>query len=302
MVSYSARKAWQCRISLHHILSKLLPGLLSSMELFSEYTAAATCSMNFNSPGGTKVVCEPKVCPMLENMETTVLMGFTNLNPGNTTGYLAVDNTNHLLILSFRGSRTAGNRKADGQYQQRDIPWICQGCQVHSGFYNSWTNNSEYIVAAVNMYADVYRDYPIVFTGHSLGGAIATLGAVLEDWGRDITLFTYGCPELGNYDFANYITNTFGTQGTKGFGVRVTHTNDPIPKVLSNDKNISKDWQYSTTSPEFWITSKNHVPVTEDDIKVIYGIDNKSGNLGTNTSDPFAHNWYFGDMAGCRGN
>lgn len=79
---------------MHHILSKvsettkpwlwiltydieLLPGLLSSMELFSEYTAAATCSMNFNSPGGTKVVCEPKVCPMLENMETTVLMGFT---------------------------------------------------------------------------------------------------------------------------------------------------------------------------------------------------------------------------------
>lgn len=46
-------------------------------------------------------------------------------------------------------------------------------------------------MAAVNMYADAYRDYPIVFIGHSLGGAIATLGAVLEDWGRDITLVNF---------------------------------------------------------------------------------------------------------------
>ncbi|KAE8410915.1 Alpha/Beta hydrolase protein [Aspergillus pseudocaelatus] len=287
--------------AVQHILApspaqELPPGLLNSMRLYSEYTAAATCPSNFNSPGYTKVVCEPGVCPMLEKTQATVLMGFTNWTPGNTTGYLAVDHTNHVLVLAFRGSRTKGNIQVDGQYEQVSIPWICQGCQVHYGFYSSWDAISQYLLSAVRRYYSVYH-YPIVFTGHSLGGALAALGAVLEDW----PTYTYGAPELGNYAFANFTTNAIGAQGTKGFEVRVTHTNDPVPKVLSRDEHISKYWQYSTTSPEFWITSKNHVPVSKDDIEVFYGIDNMNGNLGTKTSDPFAHNWYFGDMAGCTG-
>lgn len=44
------------------------------------------------------------------------------------------------------------------------------------------------------------------------------------------------------------------------------------------------------------------MPVTASDIKVIWGIDNKDGNLGTTGKDVAAHNWYIGNTSGCSTN
>ncbi|KAB8072299.1 Alpha/Beta hydrolase protein [Aspergillus leporis] len=285
-----------------HRLQVIDPRLYETLTLFSEHCAAATCASNFNSSGGTKVVCEPGICPMLKYTDTAVLLGFSNFNPGNTTGFLAIDHTHHALILAFRGSRTAGNEHTDAQYRQEDIDGVCPGCKAHTGFYSAWGNFSEYIMPVVNHYAALYQGYSLIFTGHSLGGALATLGAVLEGTPtRPIYLFTYGCPELGNYNFAQFITNNL-FPNDRLLGFRVTHTDDPVPKILSTSKLVNRTWQYSTTSPEFWITSRNGVPVLIKDIEVISGIDNKSGNLGTNTSEISAHDWYFGNMSGCATN
>ncbi|KAF7587493.1 hypothetical protein BBP40_007166 [Aspergillus hancockii] len=285
-----------------HSLQGIDPGLYESLVIFSEYCAAATCESNFNSSGGTKVACEPGLCPKLEGFDTNILLGFTNFNPGNTTGFLAVDHSHNAIILAFRGSRTPGNAHTDSQFHQEDIDNICPGCKAHTGFYSAWENFSSYIMPTVNYYASKYRGYSIIFTGHSLGGALATLGAVLEGTpSRPILLFTYGCPELGNYNFAQFLTDNLYTS-TRLLGFRVTHKNDPVPKILSTSIIVNRTWQYSTTSPEFWITSGNGVTVPINDVQVIYGIDNKSGNLGTNTSDIAAHNWYFGNMSGCSTN
>ncbi|KAL4766771.1 Alpha/Beta hydrolase protein [Aspergillus nidulans var. acristatus] len=271
--------------------------ILTWSTLFSEYSAAATCAANFNSQG-SKVICDPGVCPSLEQIDTTIITGFMGHNPGNVTGFLAVDKTNDLIVLSFRGSRTLGNWITDSEYEQVPINGICPGCYVHHGYYYAWGNFSQYIMLSINQVAAQYPHYRIIFTGHSFGGALATLGAVLEGTAnRPISLYTFGCPQLGNYNFAEFVTGS-----TVGNGYRVTHSDDPVPRIFSTTANINKTWQYSTTSPEFWITSGNDVPVTASDIQVIWGIDNKNGNLGTTGLDLAAHNWYIGNMSGCSTN
>jgi hypothetical protein len=51
------------------------------------------------------------------------------------------------------------------------------------------------------------KDYDLIFTGHSLGGALASLAAAqtrVEGLRRSeqITLYTFGQPRIGNYEFA----------------------------------------------------------------------------------------------------
>ncbi|KAJ5612261.1 hypothetical protein N7510_005455, partial [Penicillium lagena] len=265
--------------------------VLMQLILFSEYCAAATCAGNFNSKG-TRVVCDPGVCPTLEQTETIIITGFKELNPGDTTGFLALDTTNKLIVLSFRGTRTLENIITDSEYQQVPIYEICPDCQVHRGFYYAWINFSQFIMPYIDRIATEHPDYNIIFTGHSLGGALATFGAVLEgSTNRPIGLYTFGCPQLGNYSFSEFV----GRQ-TSDTGYRVTHTDDPVPRILSTTAKVNKTWQYSTTSPEYWITSPNGAPVTISDILVIAGIDNKRGNLGQTAFDLAAHNWYIGNM------
>ncbi|KAK6811000.1 hypothetical protein RU639_013212 [Aspergillus parasiticus] len=275
------------------------PVILTWLTMFSEYSAAATCAANFDSHG-SKVVCDSGVCPILQQLDTQVITGFMGHYPGNTTGFLAVDNTNGLIVLSFRGTRTLGNTATDLKYEQVSINGICgAGCYVHHGYYYAWGNFSQYIMPRVRQLSAQYPQYSIVFTGHSLGGALATLGAVLERTvnNRRINLYTFGCPQLGNHTFAGFISDN-----TVGRGYRVTHSDDPVPRAFSTIPWINRTWQYSTTSPEFWITSGNDQPVTESDVEVIWGIDNKNGNLGTAGMDLAAHNWYIGNMSGCSTN
>ncbi len=84
-----------------------------------------------------------------------------------------------------------------------------------------------------------------------------------------------------------------------GLNYRVTHSDDPVPRILATSKRVNKTWQYSQSSPEYWITSNNTVKPTYADIEVIEGIDNKTGNLGQTGCDFTAHNWYIGNMTGC---
>lgn len=60
-----------------HLPSKdISAGLLANLTLFSEYAAASTCAANFNSHTLSKVVCDPGVCPTLEQTDTNVMVGF----------------------------------------------------------------------------------------------------------------------------------------------------------------------------------------------------------------------------------
>jgi Lipase (class 3) len=103
----------------------------------------------------------------------------------------------------------------------------------------------------------------------------------------DEVKYTYGAPQIGQQQFADYV----GRQ--PGGNFRVTHTDDIVPKLPGLLIG------YRHFSPEYFITSGNNVPVTTRDITVITGTPWYAGNQGTLTSSTEAHSWYFNRIAAC---
>ncbi|KAJ5832958.1 hypothetical protein N7474_001269 [Penicillium riverlandense] len=273
-------------------------GLLRDLTLFSEYSAAATCEKNFNSTGGKKVTCDPGICPRLERSNTEILASFQGQNPGNTTGFIALDRTHKSIVLAFRGSEYKGNYETDIDFPQVPVPDLCSDCMAHEGFLYAWGNISATVLPIIQCASTIYPDYRVTFTGHSLGGALSTLGALFQrNANHTVDLYTFGSPQVGNHSLAEVITDS-----TLGLNYRVTHSDDPVPRILATSKIVTRRWQYSQSSPEYWITSNNTAPVNPSDIEVIEGIDNKTGNLGQTGCDYQAHSWYIGNMTGCSRN
>ncbi len=82
----------------------------------------------------------------------------------------------------------------------------------------------------------------MVATGHSLGGAVATLAAAyLRAAGNAVDLYTYGSPRVGNDAFANFVSAQAGLE------IRVTHLDDPVPRLPP------LLFSYRHTSPEYWL-------------------------------------------------
>ena len=105
--------------------------------------------------------------------------------------------------------------------------------KVHKGF-NSYADLSlRMLLDAVSYeFLQQYRgekDARLLLTGHSLGGAVATLvGQRLIDFGFDparLQVITFGAPAVGNKAFKQMYGNRLDL-------VRVTNSQDPVPLLL----------------------------------------------------------------------
>lgn len=106
----------------------------------------------------------------------------------DVTGFVAVDSMNQLIVVSFRGSHSLRNFLADFNFIPVSID-ICKGCTAHRGFWDSWTEARNNILQATKEALVKYPKYKMVVTGHSLGGAIATLAAAeLRNTGCTVAL------------------------------------------------------------------------------------------------------------------
>jgi hypothetical protein len=141
------------------------------------------------------------------------------------------------------------------------------------------------------------REYSVVLTGHSIGGAVATLAATeLRTMGYKADLYTYGSPRAGNEAFA-----AFTTDQAPGLGgnYRMTHVNDPVPQ-------LPPTWiGYQHIAPEYWLKEGN---ATTDEyaagsVVVCEGVGNEECNAGTGLVpiEGEAHDHYLGDIGACQG-
>lgn len=148
-----------------------------------------------------------------------------------TQGFVAYNALMNEIGVSFRGSTNIPNWVSNINFFQ--TPWKqVPGAQVHRGFLAAYTGVQSQVTSAVRGLLANFPTARVLITGHSLGGALASLAAVdlKEQFGLNnnfITFYTYGCPRVGNQAFSDYVFRLFPDGGHQ----RITHSSDVVPHL-----------------------------------------------------------------------
>ncbi|KAF9240105.1 hypothetical protein DTO013E5_8327 [Penicillium roqueforti] len=245
--------------------------LLERFTLFSQFATLSACDQNINHTGQS-LTCDYGNCPLVAADNTTVIDTFHSDH--GPTGYIALDHTRKLIVLTFRGTVSKSDGNTDLDIALTSVSDVCTGCKAHHGFWAYWSAVAAQATSQLHNAMNAYPSYRLSVVGHSLGGGIAALaGTVLRTKGFSLDIWTFGGPKPGNLKLAEFISN----QQAPNSIYRATHTTDPIPKVPLNLPFF--DW--SQPSPEYWITQKTGVQVTTDGVEYIEGINSKVGNAGS---------------------
>ncbi|KAA8490711.1 putative feruloyl esterase A [Porphyridium purpureum] len=100
-------------------------------------------------------------------------------------------------------------------------------CRVHAGFAEAYISVRDEVVLLVQLLLSI-KERPVLVTGHSLGGAIATLCAyhLSKLCGADrIVLVTCGSPRVGNYFFRRCFNERVR------IAWRIHVEGDPVPRI-----------------------------------------------------------------------
>ena len=127
--------------------------------------------------------------------------GFKLVRTFNQTGtqaYLATAPS--LALLAFRGT----------EYNYRDIVSDInirfyedsEGRRTHKGFSRAFSRIADEISEAI---LDIDPKTPVYITGHSLGGALATIAAKLNPHDNVAACYTFGSPRVGARDYDVHI-------------------------------------------------------------------------------------------------
>lgn len=201
---------------------------------------------------------------------------------------MAVDTTNSLIVISFRGSSSVRNWIANANFGLADISW-CNKCKAHAGFKKSWDEAEASVMTAITAAKAEHPTFKIIATGHSLGGAMASLAAgALRAAGTAVDLYTYGAPKSGNDELAAFLGTT-----DKGASYRVVKSQDPVPTLPPR---LPLVLPYAVLLPEYYIDVAIGEETTPANVNVV--VDGKDGNKGDNGD---AHTWYFGHISACEG-
>ncbi|KAH7716065.1 class 3 lipase protein [Aphelenchoides avenae] len=145
--------------------------------------------------------------------------------------YTAVSHADSAIIFSFRGSHGDMQiiHEIQGVIFHEQVRFFNMGL-VSKYFYDSynkiWTSGMH---ADLLVLRELYPSYQIWVTGASLGGAMASLGALairtVVGPTADIRLVTFGQPRTGNIAYA--LSHDLAIP----YSFRVTHAHDIVPHV-----------------------------------------------------------------------
>ncbi|KAJ9069236.1 hypothetical protein DSO57_1020559 [Entomophthora muscae] len=192
---------------------------LDRTHQYTHYAAAAYCP-------GTDFEC--KSCTGVDGRYVNTL----NSELLDTSGYIAVDESDKRIVLAFRGTRDIENDITDLSFLLTAMLGTPFGALVHVGFKAAMESLAPTFLPSIKELVSrhEYADYSVAVVGHSLGGAIASLATVKLHYSlgmawEKMELYTYGQPRTGNVVFAKWLS-----QQPLGSS-RVVHRNDVIPHL-----------------------------------------------------------------------
>jgi len=184
----------------------------------------------------------------------------------DTQAYIGFENSSNSIIVSFRGTDLLSlpNWIEDLSVGLKREYNKCKGCEIDDGFAKAHDAIQDQVFNSVDSMFQSYPAANLLITGHSLGGALAVLTAVdmaLKYNNVSISLYTYGCPRVGNEQFADYF------DGMKITSYRVVHWADPIarlpPQPLHYQHVQTQIW-YNADSTNYEVCSGNEDPTCSD--------------------------------------
>ncbi|KAK2592975.1 hypothetical protein QQS21_009303 [Conoideocrella luteorostrata] len=267
--------------------------LLKRFDTFARFSTSSYCTHLVDGSAQSTVCSFKDRATCAELSDATSLIEFTSNN--TVSGNIAVSNSSKLIVVSLRGTDVTSFRDvmSDLKFCKRKpknifgdafrgsiralcgmlpsspddvkdpILPLCTGCEVATGFWNAFQGIKVDMMRVVKEQKNKHPDFSVVATGHSLGGAVATLaGAYLRKSGINTDIYTFGSPRVGDEPFATFVSNQ-----PNGKTFRITNGADPItvaPGLMAG---------YAHTTPEFWFPDGLNKPST---MKVCVGVANKT--------------------------
>ncbi len=161
--------------------------------------------------------------------------GFDAAASGQAAGCVRyyVATTEETVIVAFRGTRVLKwdiepkiTDAVRGVIEDVCIDANCIGSSwaghgiVHRGFQSAWQSLSQDLESTLRELTDTKPRRSVWFTGHSLGGALATLAA--SQWPHAAGLCTFGSPAVGDEMFASHFCVP---------AFRFVHGHDVVPRL-----------------------------------------------------------------------
>ena len=173
----------------------------------------------------------------------------------DTQAYVWVSRSSRTATIAFRGTQTVTDVVHDLDYRAIPLDEGRPNVLLHAGFRNKFasiqSNALEVLLDSEHLFDKV------IYTGHSLGGALATVAApIVADWLDDKQhhCLTFGSPRVGNQAFVDWFGRSIDVN------IRITNEKDPIPSLPFEDlfRHVSKS---ITMSQDLHLTLVPDTPV-----------------------------------------
>ena len=209
--------------------------LVRNLTFYTRYMSIAYCSLDQIN------AFDCIDCKEQELAGTHSAIAFNESLTG-TQGYAAINDLHKFIILSVRGRANSINTHATLKFTYTSpfpLSTWARDAKVHGGFYHAFTGIKSKIQNAILTLAHKRSEYDVVFSGHSMGGAMSTMAALeamRPDGGylislrkpSQIRIYTVGQPRVGNAAYANLI-NSIGFKHV----YRAVNYIDPVPHLPS---------------------------------------------------------------------
>lgn len=162
---------------------------------------------------------------------------------GEFAGYGAFSGDNQTVLLAFHGTSSVADVMEDLEAAQVPFP----GSSTARVFDGLYTRTAELQKDVMSWFDTLKEPKPrMLITGHSSGAAVAVyLGARLES---PTTVYTFGCPKLGNHAFQRLIDEKQPTLSH----YRVVNAADVIPTM-----------PMGTNENQYWPSGEPHITYLE---------------------------------------
>ncbi|BDA46012.1 probable lipase at C-terminar half [Coccomyxa sp. Obi] len=143
-------------------------------------------------------------------------------------------------VFAFRGTESTKDGLQDLKFVRRNIDYLQRaypGAKAHTGFMQQFaavvdeSRPGMHLGKVLAELSGGRKPNRVLCTGHSLGGALATLGAAwaaIEYPNADIRCVTFGSPRVANRKFKRAFHALVGTS------LRLTYGGDPVPSIPPN--------------------------------------------------------------------